>query len=284
MVSVFGELIGLEGRLPHCYQLGKVSFDILIAVLTSGVGPAASAFSKATKVLIKGTKKAQGILRNILQSPSDLVKALKEAINKAPIKAPDLYAKMQVYKTGCFIKNTPVLIARDITNLDHCQNEASPVSYERDFRESRNSKVKNGAKTIALAAAMPIITIPIQDVQLLDYAAARKTVNTNYGMVALVEHEVYTGLMDKDPYISHQQRLRDRYELNDESWHEVVFEELYGSSIAKLALHQDWMHQHGYTVDAIVHINLPEQGISGPFRITAIKHILPPKETRIRSR
>ena len=51
-----------------------------------------------------------------------------------------------------------------------------------------------------------------------------------------------------------------------------------GSSIAKLALHQDWINQNAYVVDRIVNLNLPEQGISGPFQITSIKHILPQKK------
>jgi len=46
-------------------------------------------------------------------------------------------------------------------------------------------------------------------------------------------------------------------------------------STAKLT---DCITQNGYQLDAIVNINLPEQGISGPFRITSIEHILPQKQ------
>jgi hypothetical protein len=174
---------------------------------------------------------------------------VSDAINNNPIK--QFLCKLKILK-GCFVEDTPVLMAYNPLKIADI-------------------------KPLAFAAAMPLMAVPIQDVQLLDYAAAHKTVNAGYGMVAHVGDDVYTGLMDKDPYTSDQQRLRDRYELDDESWHEVVFEELNGSSKAKLALHQDWMHQQGYSVDAIVHMNLPEQGISGPFRITSIKHILPQK-------
>jgi broad specificity polyphosphatase/5'/3'-nucleotidase SurE len=39
----------------------------------------------------------------------------------------------------------------------------------------------------------------------------------------------------------------------------------------------DRITQNNHQLDAIVNINLPEQGISGPFRITTIKHLLPQK-------
>jgi len=50
------------------------------------------------------------------------------------------------------------------------------------------------------------------------------------------------------------------------------------TSTAKLALHTDWITQNNYQLDAVVNMNLPEQGISGPFRITSIEHILPQKQ------
>jgi hypothetical protein len=50
-----------------------------------------------------------------------------------------------------------------------------------------------------------------------------------------------------------------------------------GSSTAKLALHRDWMSDKGYAAGAVVEMHLPEQGLSGPFRITSIKHLLPQK-------
>ena len=134
------------------------------------------------------------------------------------------------------------------------------------------------AKSLAMAAAMPIVAVPIQEVQLLDYVVAHETVNSTYGLTANVDEDIYLGLMDKDPYTSDQQRERDQYELDDENWNEVVFEEVYGGSIAKLALHNDWINQKGYQVDAVVEMNLPEQGISGPFKITSIKNILPQKK------
>jgi len=124
---------------------------------------------------------------------------------------------------------------------------------------------------------LPIVAVPIQDIRLLDYAVSHKTVNSTYGLSASTDTDIYTGLLGDDPYTSDQQRQRDRYELDDENWYEVVFEEVWGSSTAKLALHSDWITQKGYELDAVVHMNLPEQGISGPFRITSIKHILPQK-------
>ncbi len=139
-----------------------------------------------------------------------------------------------------------------------------------------NNPFRNVAPAMAIAA-MPIVAVPIQDVHLLDYAVANTTVNAGYGITASTD-DTYMGLLGKDPYTSNQQRERDRYELNDKDWNEVVFEEVNGTSIAKLALHQDWIRKNNYRQDAVVELNLPEQGINGPFRITSIKHILPQKK------
>jgi hypothetical protein len=125
---------------------------------------------------------------------------------------------------------------------------------------------------------MPIVAVPIQEVQLLDYAVAHETINSGYGLTASVDDKVYLGLADLDQYTSDQQRERDQYEINDTDWYEVVFEEVRGSSTAKLALHDDWINQKGYLVNEVVNMNLPEQGISGQFRVTSIKHILPQKK------
>lgn len=154
----------------------------------------------------------------------------------------------------CFVKDTPVLMA--------------------------SNPFRTNAAAYALAA-MPI-AVPIQDVQLLDYAVAHKSVNSTYGLTASTNepdsYQGLLGLMDKDPYTSDQQRERDEYEINDTDWYEVAFEELNGSSSCKLALHNDWITNHSYVVDGIVNMNLPEQGISGLFKITSIKHIIPQKK------
>ncbi|HHH55019.1 MAG TPA: hypothetical protein ENK91_15250, partial [Bacteroidetes bacterium] len=139
-----------------------------------------------------------------------------------------------------------------------------------------NNPFRNVAPAMAITA-MPIVAVPIQDVHLLDYAVANTTVNAGYGITASTD-DTYMGLLGKDPYTSNQQRERDRYELNDKDWNEVVFEEVDGTSVAKLALYQDWIRKNNYQQDAIVELNLPEQGINGPFRITSIKHILPQKK------
>ena len=139
-----------------------------------------------------------------------------------------------------------------------------------------NINFENTAKFLVVAAGMPIVAVPIQEVQLLDYAVAHETVNATYGMTANADEQTF--FLDKDPYTSDEQRERDLYDLDDENWNEVVFEEVYGNSTAKLALHKDWIDQKGYRQHVIVNMNLPEQGINGPFRITSIKHILPPKK------
>lgn len=140
------------------------------------------------------------------------------------------------------------------------------------------NSIGNSGKAYALAAMMPFALVPIDDVPLLSYALANKMVNSSYNMTASTNDDVYTGLMNGDPYTSQEQKQRDLYQINDTDWHSVTFEGIYSSSVCHLALHQDWITQHGYVVDGIVNMNLPEQGISGPFRVTAIKHILPPKK------
>ena len=133
-------------------------------------------------------------------------------------------------------------------------------------------------KAVAFAAALPLVALPIEEVQLFDYALAHKTVNASHTLTASASGDIPASISWRnDPYTSDQQRARDRYALDDEHWHELVFEEVLGSSTAKLALHRDWIRDKGYEVDAVVEINLPEQGISGPFRITSIKHLLPQK-------
>lgn len=81
----------------------------------------------------------------------------------------------------------------------------------------------------------------------------------------------------KDPYTSDEQRVRDTYQLNDKDWYSVTFEQVEAQSKCQLALHQDWIKEKGYQLNDTVHMNLLEQGISGPFHITDIKHILPQK-------
>ena len=140
-------------------------------------------------------------------------------------------------------------------------------------------------------AFLPLFsTIPIQDVSLLTYALSHKNVNAasdsetnaSSGLTASVD-DTYIIDTRKEPsrsqdlYTSEEQRRRDQYEIDEDNWHEVAFEEVNGASTCRLALHSDWIINQGYAVDGIVEMNLPEQGISGPFKITAIKHILPQK-------
>jgi len=130
---------------------------------------------------------------------------------------------------------------------------------------------------VLMAGAIGLTPIPIENIQLFDYALTHTTINSTYGQTASTEN-TYLGLFDQDPYTSDQQRERDKYSLNETDWYEVTYEEVYGSSYCKLALHKDWITQKGYQLDAVVNMDLPEQGISGPFRITAIKHIIPQKK------
>ncbi|HMS30455.1 MAG TPA: polymorphic toxin-type HINT domain-containing protein [Saprospiraceae bacterium] len=138
-----------------------------------------------------------------------------------------------------------------------------------------DNSIGQSGKIYAMAAMMPFAMMPVDDTPLFAYALAHKSVNSSYSLTASNDD---TFIIGKDPYTSDQQRARDQYEINDTDWNEVNFTEVNGSSTCKLALHKDWITNHGYYVDGIVNMNLPEQGISGPFRITSIKHIIPQKK------
>lgn len=247
MICVFEELFANDiniSSLSVAYFVGQLAFEILANVLAAPVAGVIKG-SKVFKALSSLFDGAKGSVNKIATK-------IKEWLQSAA-KKPETKGKcglMQILGRGCFVKDTPVLMA--------------------------NNPFKNIATGMALAT-MPIVAVPIQEVQLLDYAVAHETVNATYGMTASTDDDIYLGLMDKDPYTSDQQRERDEYEINDTDWNEVVFEEVYGGSTAKLALHDDWINQKGYQVDAVVEMNLPEQGINGPFRVTAIKHIIPQK-------
>ena len=177
---------------------------------------------------------------------------------------------------GCFTKNTPVLMVSKRSDFQSENRDTKSRFSERTVQSlaQLGDSLKNTTAAYAMVA-LPIISIPIQDVQLFDYAVAHKSVNSSYGLTASSDD---TFIIGKDPYTSDQQRSRDQYEINDTDWNEVSFEEVNGTSTCKLALHSDWISNHDYTVDGIINMNLPEQGISGPFRITSIKHIIPQKK------
>lgn len=82
-----------------------------------------------------------------------------------------------------------------------------------------------------------------------------------------------------DIYTSNQQSAMDKYKLDEINWFEVTFEEVFGESYWKLALHKDWIEKSGgYEVGESYHFNLPEQGIYGLSKVTGIKHIIPQKQ------
>jgi hypothetical protein len=56
-----------------------------------------------------------------------------------------------------------------------------------------------------------------------------------------------------------------------------TIEQLNKIGLSNIALHRDWINDKGYEAGAVVEMHLPEQGLSGPFRITSIKHLLPQK-------
>lgn len=252
MTTFIQNLTFQNGIAKAGYSVGKLIFEVILtyftggAKLISGIGTKISSFTKSAMTSLKnfGSNPVSGI-KNIVSSSLNHIKNTGDDI-------------LVWFKCtgGCFVKDTPVLMVGNTNQFS----------------------LRNSTKALAVAAAIPIVAVPIQDVQLLDYAVAHETVNATYGLTASTDEDIYTGLNDKDPYTSDQQRERDEYEINDTDWNEVVFEEVHGASTAKLALHHDWINQKGYQVDGVVNLDLPEQGISGPFRITSIKHIIPPKK------
>lgn len=51
---------------------------------------------------------------------------------------------------------------------------------------------RNSTMTLALAA-MPIVAVPIQEVQLFDYAVAHEIVNAGYGLIINTDEDFYLG-------------------------------------------------------------------------------------------
>ncbi|HMP30637.1 MAG TPA: Hint domain-containing protein [Saprospiraceae bacterium] len=229
----------VSGTIGGFYEIGKLIFEVAVLVASGGAGTAL----KAAKVA-----KSASTVVNKMDDVGSFFANLGSASSRGGVAAKKWF-KCQILGNGCFVKDTPVLI---VGNL-----------------------LRNTATAYAIAALPVVVSLPIQNVQLFDYAVAHKSVNSSYGLTANT-NETY--VIGKDPYTSDQQRSRDQYEINDTHWKEVAFEEVNGSSSCKLALHADWITNHGYSVDAIVNMNLPEQGISGPFKIISIKHIIPQKK------
>jgi hypothetical protein len=208
-------------------------------------------FKDAVTFAILGIHLASVDIKKYAILASGAVRFISTNSNKTLKYIGRIVFKKCIFGLGCFAQNTPILMA--------------------------NNSISQSGKIYAMAA-LPFVPMPVQEVPLLSYALSHKTVNSSYHMTASNNDDVYTGLMNADPYTSAEQKTRDLYEINDTDWNEVVFEQVEGSSRCKLALHNDWINLHGYVTDAIVNMNLPEQGISGPFKITSIKHIIPQKK------
>ena len=230
-------------------------FEAIIAAFTLGSGTAAKAALTASKNIANKIVKSSvsGIVHN-----TD--KLILNSLKSTSPKVQGLFTKCKILGPGCFVKDTPVLMAG---------NAKSNI---------RNINFRNSAKAIAVAASMPIVAVPIQEVQLLDYAVAHETVNKQNNLIASTDQDLYLGLLNEDPYTSDQQRERDKYKLNDTDWYSVSFKQVDGTSQCHFALHDAWIQHQRYESDKVVILNLPEQGINGPFRITSIKHILPQKK------
>lgn len=244
----------VAGELMAIYDLGVLTFDVVSAALSGGAG-GAKLIKYFDDFMEGGATRIGDFFKNQLDRAAA---GTSRAGNNALLKSKAFLCKIGI--GGCFVKDTPVLMA----------NKSNNTSQSR-------FKISN-AKSLAVAAAMPIVAVPIQEVQLLDYAVAHETVNEQNNLIASTDEDLYLGLLNEDPYTSDQQRERDEYEINDTDWYSVSFEQVNGTSKCHFALHDDWIQKQGYEADKVVILNLPEQGINGPFRVTAIKHILPQKK------
>ena len=223
-----GEL--LNGEAGPAYDVGIIAFEVILAVFSGG---SSAAVKIGTKVGAKFLPKILSFLRKFNVSGNQQFKELVDHVfSKAIKKKPNGdYENPAAHRKS--------LLCR--LGLGGCFLAGTPV---------------------LLAAG----AVPIDSVQLFDYAVAHATINQP------TDSEAY------DPFTSAQQRERDQYELDSINWYEVGFEEVNGSSFYRLALHQDWMKAQGIsTVGELHDLNLPEQGILGPSRITSIRHILPQK-------
>lgn len=242
-----------SGTKEGYYQVGKLLFEVIYE-FSSTFATGGASLVKSIPKMLKGFKDA---IASNGKNFSAFIKGCLEKVKGAGGKFPDpntakKWFKCKILGKGCFVKDTPILMARSANQFS----------------------LRHSVAAYAMAALPLISPVPIQEVQLLDYAVAHKTVNSSYGLTANASD---TYVIGKDPYTSDEQRVRDHYEINATDWHEVSFKEVNGISSCKLALHQDWIERHDYMVDGIVNMNLPEQGISGPFKITSIRHIQPQK-------
>ena len=265
----FGSLLNGEAR-PG-YDIGVILFEVILAVVSGG-GTAAGKF--AGRVGAKVLPKISGMLRKLkLNNGSDFVddlfKTLKDAekLNPDGSRAnPDAWGKFlkcKIFGKGCFVEDTPVLVA------------SSSSSYH----------LRQLALGGLVVASAPVAAVPIQEVQLLDYVVSHQSVNsekTHLGESiagqALFLEDTPQKVIGVDPYTSPQQRQRDLYPVDSLNWYAVTFIENHGSSTAQFALHQDWIEQKGYCENKVVELDLPEQGIAGAFTISSIEHIFPQKK------
>ena len=234
----------LDGQLNTGYDIGKLAFDIIFNVATAGVATAAvgakymANFIKLFKTFDR-TRIKNG-LSSLLGKANDIGKLAYKRI------------RCKILGKGCFVRNTQVVMS--------------------------GNTIGRSRKVYALAAGLPFIAMPIQDVPLLSWSVSHQTVNEQNNLIASTDENLYLGLLVGDPYTSLQQKQRDQYELNNTDWYSVSFEQVDGTSKCHFALHDNWITRQGYEEEKIVNLNLPEQGINGSFRIISIKHILPQKK------
>ena len=269
MVQQFIKLIGLEilrwaegfidrtvtGDPSAGYDVGLLAFEVITGALSGGSATVGKAVGKA------GAKFLPKVLK--------FLKNLRLPGKSSPMAHTDgLYRLLQ----DAFGK------ARGFTN--------STVSAERTVaRKATRTKIKFGGCFIAgtlvavpapVPAVIPDATVPIEDIQLLDYVLTNTSVNSTEESYWLSDPLASVEVGDV-PISDAGNEWHLTPSLDSANWYGVVFESQASSTEVHLALHRTEIKEHNYRIGAVVTLDIPEQGVNEPFRITSLKHVLPQK-------
>ncbi|MEM9917957.1 MAG: HNH endonuclease [Bacteroidota bacterium] len=221
------------------YDVGLLAFDLVLGALTGGASAGSGFLAKMLKWGDGLLDSSKGVIGNMLNEVGKKAAQGGEYAVKV--------FKCKILGRGCFMRGTPVVIAVN-----------DELSFDKDM----------------FVEDFSVTSIPIENVKLFDYVVTKQNIASSDDLIASKDN--YS--ISKDPYITNQQEERDKFELDEENWYEVAFEEIRGNSYCKLALHKKWMDKQGiHRVGDIQQLYLPEQGILGQNRVTSIKHILPQK-------
>ena len=179
LIPIGGDVLAISRNLAEG-NIWAAALDVGLAVFPFGkIGKLATKVKPIAKSFIKvfGLTKAWKFISNFpsLRKKSSNVELMAEYRNAHPTNTIDDvtmgindaavgtttqtgFLRFCLKGLGCFIKNTPVLMANTFINTSKNTNQ-------------NRFKISN-AKSLAVAAAMPIVAMPIQDVQVDDMVKA----------------------------------------------------------------------------------------------------------------